>query len=548
VLAVVVAVLAAVLGVAVVVAALDPFATSTPSEALAAPRFVDEAVSAGLDMRNDGPFTASVGGGLAVLDCDGDGRQDLYLAGGSRPAALFRNRSEIGGSLSFERLPDAATDLADVSGAYPLDVDADGLVDLAVLRLGENVLLRGLGDCHFERANEAWSIDGGNAWTTAFSATWEGSATLPTLAFGSYLNLDEEQGPVYTCAEHQLLQPDDAGTGYAPPASLGPGYCTLSILFSDWDGSGRRDLRMTNDRHYYTDGQDQLWRMESGQEPREYTDADGWVRLVIWGMGIASYDLTGDGYPEIYLTSQADNKLQTLLAGPGQPTYRDIALKRGVTAAQPFAGGDVLPSTAWHPQFDDVNNDGFMDLFVSKGNVSEQPGYATRDPSNLLIGQPDGTFVEGAEAAGILNYERGRGAALADLNLDGLLDLVLVNYGAPVRLWRNVGSGDGDQPVSMGSWLALRITQPAPNRDAVGGWVEVKIGDAVIRRELTIGGGHVSGQHGWLHAGLGPASSAEVRVTWPDGETGPWMRVDANGFYEIDRGAGAVRPWDPPGD
>ena len=86
---------------------------------------------------------------------------------------------------------DPATDLTDVTGAYPLDFDGDGLIDLAVLRRGENVLLRGLGDCRFERANETWSFDGGDAWTTAFSATWEGASTLPTLAIGNYLDLDD---------------------------------------------------------------------------------------------------------------------------------------------------------------------------------------------------------------------------------------------------------------------------------------------------------------------------------------------------------------------
>ncbi len=97
-----------------------------------------------------------------------------------------------------------------------------------------------------------------------------------------------------------------------------------------------------------------------------------------------------------------------------------------MNAAQPFTGGDVLPSTAWHPEFEDVNNDGFVDLFVSKGNVDAQPDYARKDPSNLLLGQPDGTFTEAADAAGILSFDRGRGAALADFNLDGLLDLVEV--------------------------------------------------------------------------------------------------------------------------
>jgi hypothetical protein len=318
------------------------------------------------------------------------------------------------------------------------------------------------------------------------------------------------------------------------------------MLFSDWDRSGRRDLRVSNDRHYYSNGQEQLWRMDDRLPPRLYTADDGWVNMQIWGMGIASYDLLGTGYPEVFLTSQGDNKLQTLTTGPRQPTYRDIALKRGVLAAQPFTGGEHLPSTAWHPQFEDVNNDGFIDLFISKGNVSAQPDYAQRDPSNLFLGQLDGTFKEAADAAGVLNFARGRGAALADFNLDGMLDLVEVNYGAPVRLWRNAGSGDATHPAPLGNWLGVRVSQPGGNRDAIGGWIEVQVGQTVMRRELTVGGGHASGQLGWTHFGLGASGSAQVRIQWADGEMGGWMRTGANQFVVIAREAGQVQRWDPP--
>ena len=109
------------------------------------------------------------------------------------------------------------------------------------------------------------------------------------------------------------------------------------------------------------------------------------------------------------------------------------------------------------------------------------PDYAMRDPSNLLIGQPDGTFVEGAEAAGIVSFDRGRGAALADFNQDGLLDLVVSNLGAPVRIWRNVGGGSAAAPAAMGDWLALRLSQPGGNRDAIGAVIETKSGDAAMR-------------------------------------------------------------------
>ena len=269
--------------------------------------------------------------------------------------------------------------------------------------------------------------------------------------------------------------------------------------------------------------------------------------MQIWGMGIASQDVTGDGYPEVFLTSQADNKLQTLENGPNQPTYEDMALEAGVTAQRPYVGGDVLPSTAWHPEFEDVNNDGFVDLFVSKGNVEAQLDYASRDPNNLLIGQSDGTFVEEGEAAGIVDYERSRGASLVDLNLDGMLDLVVVNREADPTIWRNVGRGDADQPQPMGHWIAIDLQQPAPNVDAIGAWVEVRLGDRTVVREVTVGGGHAGGKTGWIHVGLGEAPSAEVRVQWPDGETGPWMTVAADQFVTIDRGATNPTAWTPEG-
>ena len=141
-----------------------------------------------------------------------------------------------------------------------------------------------------------------------------------------------------------------------------------------------------------------------------------------------------------------------------------------MTAHRPFAGGDVLPSTAWHAEFADVNNDGFADLFVAKGNVEAEEGYAARDPSNLLIGQADGTFEEGAEAAGIVGYDRARGAAVVDLDLDGLLDLVVVNR----RRARRAVAQHRRRPAT---WAAVRLRQPAPNVDAVGAWVETRVGD-----------------------------------------------------------------------
>ena len=509
--------------------------------ALGPPRFVEEGAAAGIDHAYTGEFDFFVGGGVAAFDCDDDQRIDLYLAGGAAPAALYRNTSRAGGALRFEPVRDPATGLDRVTGAYPLDLDGDGVTDLAVLRNGENVLLRGLGGCRFERANEVLGFDGGAAWTTAFSAVWEApDQTLPTLALGDYVMTDADGDATSECPDNQLLRPVPEGSTYGPPLAMTPGWCPLSMLFSDWDRSGRRDLRVSNDRHYYRDGEEQLWRVAPGEAPRLYTEADGWKSLRIWGMGIASDDLTGDGLPEIYLTSQGDNKLQTLADGPSRPTYEDIALELGVTAHRPYTGGDVLPSTAWHPAFEDVNDDGYMDLFVSKGNVEGEVTQAMSDPSDLFLGQPDGTFTQVGVESGIAgDVAKARGAALIDLNADGLLDLVKVVRRAPVQVWRNVGEGDAAAPVAMGHWLGIEVAQDGPNPDAIGSWVAVRVGEHMTERERIVGGGHASGQLGPVHVGLGSATTAEVRVTWPDGEVGPWQPVDADRVVRIERGAAA---------
>ena len=542
--------LAATLIAAVLVAGVivGPRLTSSAPDivALPAPRFVEEAGAADLDHAYDGESSFVVGGGVAAFDCDDDRRIDLYLAGGANPAALFRNTSPDVGTIRFARVAAPATDLASVTGAYPLDLDGDGRTDLAVLRVGENVLLRGLGDCRFERVNEALGFDGGDGWTTAFSATWEDpAATLPTLALGDYVITEDDGSATFQCPDNALVRPAVDGGGYGPPVALSPGWCPLSMLFSDWDRSGRRDLRISNDRHYYRDGEEQLWRVAAGEAPRLYTRADGWERLQIWGMGIASRDVTGDGRPEVYLTSQGDNKLQALAEGATGPTYEDIALRRGVTAHRPYTGNDVLPSTAWHPAFEDLNNDGVVDLFITKGNVEAELDHAQEDPSDLFIGTADGTFVQGAIEAGIVDMARARGAALVDLDGDGLLDIVKVVRRQNVQVWRNVGAGDAAAPAPMGHWLGVEIAQAGPNPGAVGAWVGVRVGDRVTEREVTVGGGHVSGQLVPLHFGLGGSMSAEVRVTWPDGEAGPWMSVDADRVVRIVRGDAAPRPIAP---
>ena len=529
---------ASVLGFALLVLPLAAGAPSRAAESpIAIPTFVDETQSAGIHSVYAGEWQYMVGGGVATFDCNDDGFDDMLLAGGEGPGSFYRNVGTRGGPLKFEAEKNGL-ELDRMTGAYPLDVDSDGVTDLIILRVGENVAMRGLGDCRFERANEAWGFDGGDAWSTALAATWEKGSDWPTIAIGNYIDRSQEISPWGSCTDNWLHRPamidGQSQRKFAEPLPLKPSFCALSMLFTDWNKSGTPSLRVANDREYYEGGQEQLWRVERGKAPALYTADEGWKYLRIWGMGIAGYDLNGDGYPDYFVTSMSDNKLQTLAnvpkEGPAKPAFADVAFAKGVTAHRPYTGGDWHPSTGWHAQFEDVNNDGRVDLFVTKGNVDRMPDFAMKDPNNLLMQTSDGKFQEAGEAAGIANFKVSRGAALADFNLDGLVDLVVVHRRENAELFRNASQ-------NAGHWIEVKLRQPAPNREGIGSWIEVRCTDGtVMRREITVGGGHVSGQDGWWHFGLGDSSKAEVRVVWPGGDAEDWQTVGSNSFYIIDRG------------
>ena len=347
-------------------------------------------------------------------------------------------------------------------------------MDLFVLRVGGNLLLKGGPNCTFALANHEWNFDGDTGWTTSFAAEWEPGQKFPTLAIGHYVDRDAPGSPWGTCADNSLYRPQAGDKpDYSQRTPLAPGFCALSMLFTDWNKSGTPSLRVSNDRQYYRGGEEQMWRIEPGKTPRLYSRADGWRHLSIYGMGIAEGDLDGSGYPEYFLTSMGDEKLQKLDpegAERGEaPVYRDIAGEVGVTAHIPYAGGDKRPSTAWHAEFADFNNDGLSDIFVSKGNLEQMPDFAAYDPSNLLLGQWNGKFAEGGDQAGIACNAKGRGALIADFNLDGRLDILQINRGSNALLWRNLGAKNGDgPPLPMGNWSEIRLIEPNPNRDAVG--------------------------------------------------------------------------------
>lgn len=526
--------------------AVGPFAADVPD-------MLEQAETAGLEQVYDGPWEYFVGGGAASFDCNGDRMPDLLIAGGENAAKLFVNKSKAGGPLAFAQadLDLSDRDMTKVLGAYPVNIDNDAHMDVVLLRLGANIILKGQGACRFEKANELFAFDGGKEWTTGFSAIWEPEQTFPTLAFGNYVDRSMPGSPWGTCHDNVLarpLSPDGETPDYSQARALSPGYCSLSLLFTDWNNSGEPALRITNDRQYYRGGQEQLWQVSPGQAPREYTTRDGWRQVTIWGMGIAEADLNGDGMPEYALTSMGDTKLQSLdsEAEEGQPVYRDIAFELGATAHRPYIGDDIKPSTGWHSQFADVNNDAVIDLFIAKGNVEAMTDFAKNDPDNLLLGRRDGTFSEQGDSAGIALPTKGRGAVVEDFNADGMLDLLVVNRGQNVSLFRNLGAKTGWGHRPTGNWIKIELQGEGANPSAIGAKIQVKTGNLTQTRTVEIGGGHASGQTGFVHVGLGVAERAAIRIKWPNGDWSQGIRAFANNHVVIRQGATTPIYWFPP--
>lgn len=475
-----------------------------PNLVAANPTFTD--VSEGLVPHSyDGGWEHFVGGGVAIMDCNGDTRPDLFAAGGNNRARLMINA----GDFQFD---DGGAFETGVTGAYPLDIDGDGNVDLAVLRVGENRLLKGDGTCGFTDASDAWGFESRDLWTTAFTALWEGDR--PTLVFGNYVDRADPDGPFGTCSPHSVYRP--TADGYHR-TEIGPGFCTLSMLASDWQRDGTAQLRISNDRHYHKDaGFEQMFDFATlAQTP-------DWPIQKLWGMGIASGDITGDGKPEVMLSSMADQVLK-INTGTG---FVDAPYEIGTAAQRPYFGDDLRPSTGWHTEFADVDNDGDLDLFIAKGNVDAMEMAAAKDPNNLLIQQANGTFVEAGLTAKVGSVAKSRGAGLVDMNGDGKLDLVVVNRGAAMELYRN-------DTKDAGNWLSVQITGTDSNLFGIGTWIEVRSAGKTLAREVTIGGGHASGQRLPTHFGLGSATAAEVRLISPSGDTTSWTSVDVNTVVDM---------------
>jgi len=544
---------------------LPSVATDRPAAGVAAevPTFVDAAGPAGLRFSHDSGRSSlrqlpeTMGGGVGLLDFDGDGWLDVYAVQGGhfppRPDApsgdrLFRNR----GDGTFEDAT-AAAGLASLSGGYGHgvavgDVDNDGHPDIFVTRWRSYALLRNRGDNTFEDATARSGLDGDRDWpTSAAFADLDGDGDLD-LYVCHYLEWDPAhprlcrnpgaEEPAYcdprdfaALADHLFRNDGGRFVDVSAEAGIvdrdGRG---LGVVAADLDGDRKTDLFVANDTtaNYLFRNLGGLRFREDGVEAGVATNASGGF---LAGMGVAFGDLDGDGLGDLAVTNFFGEST-TLYHNWGGGRFGDHTAAAGLALPSRYLLG-------FGASFLDANSDGWLDLATANGHVSDfRPAAPYAMPAQLLVGGPKGRLADVSPRAGPpWSVPRiGRGLAAGDLDNDGRPDLLIVSQDAPLAYVHNT-------TTTGGHFLTLRLEGIASNRDGVGAVVKVTAGGRTRVAQRFGGGSYLSAGDPRLHFGLGPVTAVDrVEVSWPSGRSDRHEGLDADAGYLLREGDPTPKP------
>ena len=531
-----------------------PRPADTPREA---PRFVDGAGAAGLSFTyNPGPGPRTppmmMGGGVGLLDYDGDGRLDVYLVqGGAFPPPggvppqgdrLFRNR----GDGTFEDAT-ARAGLAGFPGGYGYgvtvgDVDRDGLPDLFVTRWRSYALYRNKGGGAFEDVTDAWGLGGARDWpTSAAFADLDGDGDLD-LYVCHYLAFDPADPSassrmpglpptmysplMYEALPDHLFRNDggrftdvSAASGVSDKDGRG-----LGVVACDFDADGRVDLFVANDLTGNF-----LYRNLGGLKFEECAHAAGVAAGTLGGfqagMGVACGDLDGDGKPDLVVTNFYGEGT-SLFHNLGAGLFADHSARAGLTAVSRYRLGFGVAVF-------DADDDGLPDLATANGHVVDtRPTVPFAMPAQLLAGIGGGRLADVTDRAGDLwgKPRVARGLAVGDLDDDGRLDAVIVAQGSPVVIAMNTST--------RRHFVSIRLEGRTSNRDAVGARVTVKAGGRAQTAWRTGGGSYLSASEPRLHFGLGDASLVDsLEIGWPSGRVDLFQGLAVDTHYRLSEGA-----------
>jgi hypothetical protein len=243
----------------------------------------------------------------------------------------------------------------------------------------------------------------------------------------------------------------------------------------------------------------------------------------ISGMGLDFQDVDNDGFPDIIFAA-LDNETFPLFRGGRNREFTDATLASGL-------GRLTMPMAGYSTNFADFDNDGWKDIFVSRGHVQSKgsAGKLQIDQPNTVFRNTGGAkFQELTAEAGFAGRAaRHRGSAYGDFNGDGRLDIVVTALAAPAEIWIN-------DSAAAGNWLGVALEGTKSNRDGIGARIKVTAGTLTEYREVSFASGYASASAGPAHFGLGSHGSADlVEVRWPSGTIQQLKNVPANTVVRV---------------
>ncbi len=568
--------------------ATDAAAGSAPAPAGGEPEeiFVERAAAAGIDFHHFNGMSGGnymievISGGGVVFDYDNDGDLDLYLVqstmlGPGRKLEdaffpphqlplvdrLYRNDLEAAAdgtrTLRFTDVTAESGLVADGYGvgATAADYDNDGWVDVYVTNFGPNQLWKNQGDGTF-RDVTAESGTGDPGWgVPALFFDYDRDGWLD-LYVGNYVEI--EWGRLPTCNDLTGAL-DYCGPGSFPPGRnplyhnrgdgtfeevtrpagllTKPQQPTLGAVAGDLTGDGWPDLYVTNDakpNNLWINQRDGTFRDEALFAGCS-VNVDGQPQA---SMGVDVADFDDDGDLDLFMT-HIRKETNTLYINDGRGMFDDRSVASGL-------GPRSKPSTSFGTRWFDYDNDGLLDLLTVSGTVTKiLPLVRRGDPyplhqTNQLFHNQGGRYVEVTDRAGrvFTLSEVSRAAILGDLDNDGDSDVVVVNNNGPARLLINrVGQ--------RRHWLGLRLVAGSPPRDVLEARAEVvRRGRPPRWRWVRVAGSYCSSGDPRILVGLGDEPAVDlVRVWWPDGAAEEWDEVAVDRYTTLVRGSG--RPVSP---
>ena len=503
----------------------------------------------------------TISGGVALLDCDNDGKLDILVVNdstieqakrGGVPMVTLYHQDE---NLKFTDITEKAglTHKGWGMGIAVADYDNDGLPDIYVTGYGGNVLYHNLGNCKFEDVTEKAGVAGGGFSSGAAWADYDRDGHLD-LFVSRYAETDIHHLPTkdnpsknffhkglpvenpWTMDGESDFLFHNRGDGTFEEVSKKAGVDDpakrfgLGVVWGDYDNQGWPSLLVANDT-----GPNFLYRNKHDGTFEEVAMLSG-VALSpegqeVGNMGVDMGDLFRDGKLDFTITNYADQP-KGLYLNQGDAGFTDITYSAKIAET-------TLPFVSWGTGFADFSNTGLPDLIIVSGHVypdvdTVPKNVKYREPILLFRNKGNRTFDEIAGPAGLNDgpMQSRRGVAFGDINNDGNVDMVVFNVGAPPSLFLNDTKNSNHR-------VLFKLLGTKSNREGVGARITVTSASRSQIEEVKAGSSYLSTSDPRLHFGLGGDSVMDkVEIRWPNGNIETLRNVSADAIYTVVEGRG----------